>query len=157
MWDKRIHLLAFWQFQPRAWGQRIIGYFSTMRMTIYLLDGCSADYVIIKNNFHPLLCIGVISDSFLFGLQETPSPDDEKWGSGRGCVPDKGKRHIRTSFVICVLVLLFDSVKITLQCINQTHCLFSWKTVLFAIVPSIWPLYRIELPALFIPLPISFL
>lgn len=25
-----------------------------MRMTIYLLDGCSADYVIIKNNFHPV-------------------------------------------------------------------------------------------------------
>lgn len=35
-----------------------------MRMTIYLLDGCSADYVIIKNNFHPLPCIGAISDGF---------------------------------------------------------------------------------------------
>lgn len=66
-WEAGIHLLAFWQFQlqpQRAGGQRIIGYFSTMRMTIYLLDGCSADYVIIKNNFHPLPCIGAISDGF---------------------------------------------------------------------------------------------
>lgn len=35
-----------------------------MRMTIYLLDGCSADYVIIENNFHPLPCTGEISDIF---------------------------------------------------------------------------------------------
>lgn len=64
---------------PRAGRQRIIGYFSTMRMTIYLLNGCSADYVIIKNNFHPLPCIGVISDGFPDWItgKHTPSQDHE--------------------------------------------------------------------------------
>lgn len=62
--DPPIGFLAVPTSTQRAGGQRIIGYFSTMRMTIYLLDGCSADYVIIKNNFHPLPCIGAISDGF---------------------------------------------------------------------------------------------
>lgn len=54
-----------------------------MRMTIYLLDGCSADYVIIKNNFHPLPCIGEISDIFLDWItrKHTPLQDHGKYNS----------------------------------------------------------------------------
>lgn len=69
----------------RAGGQRIIGYFSTMRMTIYLLDGCSADYVIIKNNFHPLPRIGAISDGFLIGLRENTRPHRTMGNAVPGC------------------------------------------------------------------------
>lgn len=67
----------------RAGGQRIIGYFSTTRMTIYLLDGCSADYVIIKNNFHLLPRIGAISDGFPDWIsgRHTPSQDHGKCSS----------------------------------------------------------------------------
>lgn len=90
-WDVGIHLLAFWQFPTstqRAGGQRIIGYFSTMRMTIYLLDGCSADYVIIKNNFHNFPCIGAISDGFpdwITGKQTHPRRTMGNAVPGCGC------------------------------------------------------------------------
>jgi len=68
----------------RAGGQRIIGYFSTMRMTIYLLDGCPADYVIIKNNFLPFPCIGAISNGFPDWItgKHTPLQDHGKYSSG---------------------------------------------------------------------------
>lgn len=69
----------------RAGGQRIIGYFSTMRMTIYLLDGCSADYVIIKNNFPPLPCIGAISDGFPDWITGKQTPSQDHWRAVPGC------------------------------------------------------------------------
>lgn len=83
-WDPPTGFLAVPTSTQRAEGQRIIGYFSTMRMTIYLLDGCSADYIIIKNNFHPLPCIGAIFRRiFLIGFTgiQTPSQDHGKRSS----------------------------------------------------------------------------
>lgn len=45
-----------------------------MRMTIYLLDGCSADYVINKNNFISSLAMEKFKMHFLIGLQENIHP-----------------------------------------------------------------------------------
>lgn len=81
--DPHTGFLAVSTSTQRAGGQRIIGYFSTMRMTIYLLDGCSADYVIIKNHFHLLPYIGAISDGFPDRItgKHTPSQDHGKCSS----------------------------------------------------------------------------
>lgn len=50
-----------------------------MRMTIYLLDGCSADYVINKNNFHPVLCVGEIQDLFPYWITRKHNALTEPW------------------------------------------------------------------------------
>lgn len=71
--------------------KRIIGYFSTMRMTIYLLDGCSADYVIIENHLHPLLALEKIPGECSWLDYRKHTEDHGKqwpkswidWGGGR--------------------------------------------------------------------------